>query len=359
MRLICLLFVFVLLLPAQVKLSVNQLLGFVRSSIKLKHPDKQMGEYLRKVQLTEKLDDRTIETLLGEGIGPKTLEALKIMRDATENFQKPQVLPPKPTAPVIPPPPVSEVNRVIDKSREYALAYDKGLPNFICIQVTRRFFDPAGLELWNKLDTITAKLSYFDHQEAKQVMFVNDKYTDIDYTKLGGGATSTGEFGSLMREIFEPTSEALFGWERWATLRGRLHYVINYRVLQSRSKWTIHHGTSGQQIVPAYHGLVYVDKDYLSVSRIVMEAENIPADFPVQMAKTQLDYDFTDIGGQPFLLPLRSELRMRDGKVLVKNEAEFRTYRKFGTESSITFDVNEPISEDKFKETPPAAPVKK
>ncbi len=353
MRLMYCLLALALLLEAQAKLTINQLLGFVRSSIKLKHPDKQVGEYLRKVQLTEKLDDRTIEILLGEGIGPKTAEALKLLRDATENLEKPKVLPPKPAAPVIPPPPLAEINRVIDKSREYALAYDKGLPNFICVQVTRRFFDPAGLELWNKLDTVTAKLSYFDHKEQKQVMFVNNKYVDMDYSKLGGGATSTGEFGSLMREIYEPASEALFGWERWGTLRGRLHYVLNYRVLQSKSKWTIHHGESGKQIVPAYHGLIFVDKDYLSVSRIVMEAEDIPADFPVQMAKTQLDYDFTDIGGQPFLLPLRSELRMRDGKILVKNEAEFRTYRKFGSDSSITFDVNEPISEDKLKETPP------
>jgi hypothetical protein len=356
MRLICLLLACLTVLPAQVKLSVNQLLGFVRSSVKLKHPDKQVGEYLRKVQLTEKLEDRTIETLLAEGIGPKTLESLKILRDASERLEKPKPMAPKPAAPVIPPPSRAEVNNVIEKSREYALAYDKGLPNFICVQVTRRFFDPAGLELWNKLDTVTAKLSYFDHKEQKQVMFVNNKYVDMDYSKLGGGATSTGEFGSLLREIYEPASEALFGWERWGTLRGRLHYVLNYRVLQSKSKWTIHHGESGKQIVPAYHGLIFVDKDYLSVSRIVMEAEDIPPDFPVQMAKTQLDYDFTDIGGQPFLLPLRSELRMRDGKVLVKNEAEFRTYRKFGAETSITFDVEEPISEDKLKETPPVKP---
>ncbi len=356
MRLIPLLLALALLLPAQVKLTVNQLLGFVRSSIKLNHPDKQVGEYLRKVQLTEKLDDRTIETLLGEGIGPKTAESLKLLRDATETLEKPKPLAVKPAAPVMAPPPQAEVNRVIEKSREYAMAYDKGLPNFICVQVTRRFVDPAGLELWNKVDTVTAKLSYFDHKEQKQVMFVNNKYVDVDYAKLGGGATSTGEFGSLMQGIFDPASEALFGWERWATLRGRLHYVINYRVLQSRSKWTIHHGSSDKQIVPAYHGLIFVDKDYLSVSRIVMEAEDIPVDFPVQMAKTQLDYDFTDIGGQPFLLPLRSELRMRDGKVLVKNEAEFRTYRRFGSDSSITFDVNEPIPEEKLKESPPAKP---
>ncbi len=353
MRLICLLLACLTLLPAQVKMTVNQLLGMVRSSIKLKHPDKAVGEYLRRVQMTEKLEDRTIEQLLSEGIGPKTLESLKILRDASENLAKPVVAPPKPAAPVLAPPPTAEINNVIGKAREYALAYDKGLPNFICVQVTRRFFDPAGLELWNKLDTVTAKLSYFDHKEQKQVMFVNNKYVDMDYSKLGGGATSTGEFGSLMREIFEPASEALFGWERWGTLRGRLHYVLNYRVLQSKSKWTIHHGTSGKEIVPAYHGLIFVDKDYLSVSRIVMEAEDIPPDFPVQMAKTQLDYDFTDIGGQPYLLPLRSELRMRDGKILVKNEAEFRTYRKFGADTSITFDVNEPLPEEKLKETPP------
>ena len=193
------------------------------------------------------------------------------------------------------------------------LDYDRKLPNFICLQVTRRFLDPSGLEVWNSLDTITAKLSYFENKEQKQVMYVNNRYVDIEYDRLGGGATSTGEFGNLLKGIFEAESQTEFGWERWATLRGRLHYVFRYSVLQGNSKWKIFYDKS-MEITPAYSGLLFVDTDYKTVSRVVMTTQDIPPSFPVQMARTQLDYDFADIAGQQYLLPLRSELRMRSGK---------------------------------------------
>ena len=54
-----------------------------------------------------------------------------------------------------------------------------------------------------------------------------------------GGALSQGEFGSMMREVFERSTDAAFRWERWATLRGRRMHVFAYTVDQARSKWTI------------------------------------------------------------------------------------------------------------------------
>jgi hypothetical protein len=351
---------FTLLAQSPLQLNVDQLLGFVRSSVKLRHPDKQVAEYLRKVKLTQKLEDRTIEVLLADGIGPKTAEALRVLRDASATLAAP---PPKAATPakpqvVIPPPPTTEQAKILDQVREFVLDYDKRLPNFICMQVTRRFQDPSGLEVWNNVDTITAKLSYFENKEQKQVMFVNNRYVDIDYDKLGGGATSTGEFGNLLKGVFERDSLAEFGWERWATLRGRLHYVFNYRVRQTNSKWKIYYDRA-LDITPGYSGLLFVDADYKTVSRIVMTAEDVPPSFPVQMARTQLDYDFADIAGQQFLLPLRSELRMRSGKQLLKNEVEFRSYRRYGADIQIKFDVPpEPIAEDKLKETPATSDIK-
>ena len=343
------------------RLNVDQLLGFVRSSVKLRHPDKQVADYLKKVKLTEKLEDRTIEILLADGIGPRTAEGLRDLRDASASLSPPapKAEPKVTPAPAIPPPPTTEQAKVIDQVREFVLDYDKRLPNFICMQVTRRFQDPSGLEVWNGVDTITAKLSYFEHKEQKQVMFLNNRYVDIDYDKLGGGATSTGEFGSLLKGIFESDSMAEFGWERWATLRGRLHYVFNYRVRQPNSKWKIFYDRS-QEITPGYAGLLFVDTDYKTVSRVVMSAEDVPPSFPVQMARTQLDYDFADIAGQQFLLPLRSELRMRSGKQLMKNEVEFRSYKRYGADVQIKFDTPpEPLAEEKLKETPAGAAKKK
>src|SRR5437879_8738726 len=43
---------------AQARVSVDQIVFFVRSSIHLKHPDKQVATYLLKLKLSERLDAR-------------------------------------------------------------------------------------------------------------------------------------------------------------------------------------------------------------------------------------------------------------------------------------------------------------
>jgi hypothetical protein len=86
--------------------------------------------------------------------------------------------------------------------------------------------------------------------------------------------------------------------------------------------------------------------------RITMECDNIPASFPVQQAGEVLDYDFQKIAEREFVLPLKADLHSRAGRVMAWNEIEFRLYRKFGTETSITFDTPDPIPADKLKEEP-------
>jgi hypothetical protein len=194
-------------------------------------------------------------------------------------------------------------------------------------------------------------LTYFQAKEEKKVMFVNGKYLDIDYDRLGG-ATSTGEFGSLLKEIFAPESSATFEWARWATLRGRRMYVFGYRVAQPNSKWKLLFERT-HETTPGYKGLVFVDRESAQVMRVTLEAEDIPVSFPIQAATTKLDYDYQEIASQAFLLPLRAEIRMRSGKQLVKNEVEFRMYRKFGTDTSITFDTTpDALGADQLEEKP-------
>ncbi|MDX1983327.1 MAG: hypothetical protein SFV51_23855 [Bryobacteraceae bacterium] len=338
------------LLPAQMKLTVNQLMAFIESSIRLKHEDRRVAEYLRKVRLSERLDDRNIEVLQGLGAGPKTVEALRLIAEASLTL--PKAAPPqeKPAPPSIPPPSAAEQKEVIENARQYALGYTKRLPDFICVQVTRRYMDPSGLELWQNLDTITERLSYFEQKEDYKVILVNSRPVDISHDQLGG-STSSGEFGSMLLQIFEPGTEAQFKWERWATLRGRRNHVYTYRVRQDRSKYTIWY-EKRLSIVPAYRGLVYVDANTYSVTRILFEAIDIPPTFPVQQAKTQLDYDYTKIGETEHVLPLRAEVRMRDGRTLSKNEVEFRLYRKFGAEATIKFDTPDPLPEEMTREQP-------
>ncbi len=336
---------------AQMRLSVEQLLSFIRSSIQLKHEDRRVAEYLKKVTLTHKLADRVIEEMQGQGAGPRTVEALRALRDATRGLADPPPAAPKPAPVVIPPPSAGEQKRLLEQVREYSLGYSRKLPDFICTQVIRRQADPSGLEFWQRLDVVTVRLTFFEQKEDYKVILVNNTPTDIPYERLGG-ATSTGEFGTMLREIFEQGTHASFAWERWATLHGRRVHVFSYRVTQANSKWRLNYEHS-LDLVPAYRGLIYVDRDTVKVLRVTLEAEDIPPSFPIHQARLVLDYDFVTIGEGQFLLPLKSEMRMRQGKLLVKNDVEFRLYRKFGAEATITFDTPEPLSEEQLKEKPP------
>ncbi len=327
----------------QMKLTVDQVVSFVKSSIKLGYKDGKVAKYLKNVQLTEELTASAVEDLQGLGAGPKTLEALNRLREASRGLSAPKKVVKKPKLPPMPPPSPEEQKAIIEEVRDYAMNYTKSLPDFICTQVTRRYVDPSGLEFWHKIDTVLTKLTYFDQKEDYKVILVNNRPVNVSYDRLQG-STSSGEFGSMMKEIFDPKSRTDFRWERWGKLRGRVTHVYRYHVPKSTSKWTISYEHK-LRTTPAYGGLIYVDRDTHMVTRITLNAMNIDPTFPVQEAGTVLDYDYVKISGQEFLLPMKAQMRMREGKLLVKNDVEFRLYRKFGAEAVISFDTPEPLPE--------------
>jgi hypothetical protein len=321
-------------------LRLEQLKSFIESSLKQKHSDAETAKFLKTVKLTERLDDRTIENWLAMGIGPKTRVALEALRDQSKTMAAGKVA--EPPAPE-PPPSSEEQGKIIDEVREYALNYTKNLPNFLCTQVTRRKAAPSngvrydGEPSWQTMDTLTIRLSYFEQKEDYKLIMVNNQMTTQDYQTLGG-ATSTGEFGSMLREIFERRTEARFEWDHWGTLRKRKMLVFRYQVEQSRSQWGLDYERK-QHIIPAYHGLVYVDNELHVVKRVTLEAEGIPASFPIRRAETILDYDFEDISGNEFLLPLKSSTEMSADGILTRNEIEFRLYRKYSADAQIKYDI--------------------
>jgi hypothetical protein len=78
----------------------------------------------------------------------------------------------------------------------------------------------------------------------------------------------------------------------------------------------------------------------------------MPSTFPIHDITTSLDYDFETIGDQQYMLPLKSVLVSKRGRMMSKNDIEFRLYRKFGTESTIKFETPDPLPEDQTKEKP-------
>lgn len=235
-----------------------------------------------------------------------------------------------------PPPDAAEQKKVLTDATEYAFNHERTLPNFLCIQTTRRFQDYQGREEWRPLDIIVERLAYFEHHEDYKVIEINGVPSSIPHDKLGG-ASSSGEFGSVMKGIFAPETETEFNFQTWFTLRGRKMYVYAYHVAATKSDYHVMVADQGKDLVTAYHGLIFIDDRKHFVHRITLHADGIPPAYPIQDISLMLDYEYTRIGDSDYLLPLTFELRSREGNVQIKNDVDYDQYRKFTADSSVNF----------------------
>ena len=335
----------------QRRMSVPDLVTFIKSSIQLHNDDRAVASTVRRLRLTNRLDAGTVEDLQGLGAGPQTLAALRELIAASASLPAAVPAAPPPPPAVIPPPSPAEVKEILGEITEKALDYTRSLPNFICAQVTTRSFDPSGTESWHQEDKIQEQLSYVDGKEDYKVVLVNNlPVANMRHEQLGG-ITSSGEFGTMLYQIFTPETQTEFDWERWATLRGKRMYVFSFRVAQIHSDYSIYHQPSGRTVVAGYHGLIYADAVTKQIMRIKMDCDGLEA-FPINQVSLTLDYAPTRISEQTFVLPMAAEVRSREGRTLGKNVMQFSLYRKFGADATITFDTPDAIPEDQLKEQP-------
>jgi hypothetical protein len=349
------------------RLSVQQLVAFIQSSEKIikeekTMTDKQLADFLSKVKLTEKLEPLVIEDLEALDLGPLTRRALEKLRVDSQSLTASsvkQVLPDEP----IPPPTALEQGAILDDVRNYVANYDDNLPDFVCTEVEHRLIAPkpgtryggrpGSDPSYQESDTVTNRLSYFEHKEEKKPILVNSRPVFTSYESLNG-STSNGDFGTMLRDLFSRRAQAHFEWARWATLRGRLTMVFSFRVAQPNSTFSIVVKDIKREIVAGYSGEVFVDKATRKVTRLLEVAQDIPVDFPVRHAQERLDYDYADIGGQQYLLPYRGELIMEGEEVFSKNLLDFLHYKKYSADSAITYDIPKDLSipDANLQETP-------
>jgi hypothetical protein len=228
---------------------------------------------------------------------------------------------------------------LLEQAREAAIRYSASLPDFICTEVVRRSQDPQGNGRWRSTDTLTVKLSYFEHQEDYKLMQINGKPTVLEYLYVGG-ALSTGEFGTRLYSVFDPHSQGEFRWKGWTTLRRRRVARFSYHIAREHSIFRIQYGdvpVGPNAIIVPYRGEVYVDDETHMVLRLTQQAE-IPNGFPISANESTVDYEFAAVGGKQYLLPTHAYVKTRSGKYVAENHVEFREYRKFQSEATISFD---------------------
>jgi len=271
--------------------------------------------------------------------------APRVSANNTEPDPSSSVSPPSQTPAASPAPaeavsgfiPVQE-DPIIVKAKEAAAAFVGVLPNFFCRQLTTRYESDRPKDGWQATDTISADLAYENGHESYTNIKVGNKEHKGSMEDVGGN-WSTGEFASMLDDLFDPGTAATFRKSGQDTISGRSATTFKFDVTREHSHWRII--KAGQLYYPAMRGTVWIDRETLRVLRLEIESRNMPLLFPLSKVEEAVDYDFVRLATpKPFLLPTVSEvLSCEQGSPhCSRNRIEFRNYRKFGAESGIIFD---------------------
>jgi hypothetical protein len=220
----------------------------------------------------------------------------------------------------------------IELVRKKALDYSDTIPDFVCAQTTRRYSSTSDIGTWQSEDVWEAELTFNQRAERYSHIRVNGKASRKPLESLGG-ALSFGEFGSLLRTLFLPETQAEFWKEGEERFQETPAIVTGFKVSQEHSRWALSFKSSHSLNV-AYLGKIWIDASNHQVLRISQQTQSLPARFPIAYSEATTVYGYVAVAGlegKQFLLPQSANLILheRERRVRSLNVIEFRNYRKF------------------------------
>ncbi len=231
---------------------------------------------------------------------------------------------------------INAVDQVVADARRAAEAFMEELPNFVVQQETTRYHSFSNGAAWHADGVVSADVVCVNDQEEYRNILFDGRAAPKPPEKTG--AWSTGEFVTTLRNLLSPETDAAFVRRGDDRIVGRDAYRYDFNVRKANSHWRIVN-PDGRSEAPSYNGTVWIDKDSHRVLRIEMRTSSLPAGFTYDKAESTLDYDFVRLGKESYLLPVKSAnlACMASSATCMKNEIDFRNYRKYEAESDITF----------------------
>lgn len=305
-----------------------------------------------KADIIEALRKRGIDFVLNDGLrgltrskGANDDELKRALEEAERRRQNPEAAK-LPSA--------KESAEVLERSRAATLAALDDMPDFVVKQVIARSAAYAGTGNWKPLDNVIIAVSYSTEKgEQYKVLAIDGAPVDSEkgsnYSGLSGSTTG-GEFVEALAKLFKPESKTEFKILTTDVIRNQPTLVYEYEILiQNNKNGGVGFKTpSGQKdftftTVPAGEkGKVWVDRKNGRVLRIEFKSTDIPANFRVRAFDSTIDYDWVDIAGEKFLLPIISDNRFTsaEGNQLfqARNLIRFKNYQRYGTDVKILDD---------------------
>lgn len=253
------------------------------------------------------------------------------------------------------PPTAAEASELLVKARSKTLAAVEEMPDFVVKQQIQRSAAYAGTNNFRSLDRLVVAVSYRSSGEEEYKLLSNNGVLQNNAQIKGsyeevGGTSSTGEFVTMLSTIFKPESDTKFRAIDTDLVRGRHAVIFEFAIARDRARQQITAaGSFSDSTITGMKGRLWIDRENFRVLRVESEATEIPDAFPIRSAKRLIDYDWTTIVGEKYLLPLVSDVRLtfrESSKIFeTRNLIKFKDYQKYGTDVQVVEEDNTPPAE--------------
>jgi hypothetical protein len=233
--------------------------------------------------------------------------------------------------------PMKKDEPLIRRAADAAMEFTETLPSYVCAEMVTRSQSQTSPANFQPIDVVSMEVVYENGKEDYRNIQINGKKT-VKKIEETGGAWSTGEFGTVLVDLFSPATAADFKFRRDSRAGGIMAKMYDFQVDREHSHWNISSGS--QSYSPAYSGSVWIDPATARVLRIEMEAKGMPSAFPLDHVESATDYQYVRLGdAKQYLLPVHAETLSceRGTNYCSRNVIDFRNCHKYTGESTITF----------------------
>ena len=316
--------------------------------------DKELAEQIADLQLTERLSIPRQAQLDAALPGAASCAALTTLGDSAEFLD----LPPTDILPT-PAPDHARQTAILSLTRDYVVKTILKMPNFFATRETTSF-ERAPEQFASPLTNADNHFPLHPVSHSSVTVLYRDNRELVakgkgrnPYTKQ---LRTVGEFGPILATVLHDAAKGRVTWSHWEQGASGPMAVFNYVIPEAESHYTvgyidIEHGTRHD---PAYHGEMGVDPVDGSILRLTAIAE-LRLDDPIAIADLLVDYGPVEIGGVPYICPVKSvafsqvrmvvqELDFKTGAEVGKslgpakmylNEVLFKDYHRFRAETRI------------------------
>lgn len=212
-------------------------------------------------------------------------------------------------------------------ARQVSADYEGNLPDFVAQQATTRFFRTGNEGDWQKIDTVTAALTYVEGKAEYKGWETEGR--PIEAKKPPPGVWAMPDFVHVAQDLLSAATAANFRPRGEEKIGTRPAVSYRFTVQEAKSHWVLV-AADGRRYSPAYEGNLWLDKETGSVLRIERHATGLPGDFPISRAETVVTFAFTAVGKGLHLLPNGSEnvQCVAGSGTCTRNTVEFSKHRK-------------------------------